>query len=81
MLYNIITQSHLLKSNYKIENDNFESYNNLLLLLIDMEQKVMYEFIFIYINVISLYKIHHENIIDVILLCHIFINTNKIDPS
>lgn len=36
MLYNIIIQCNLLKSNYKMENDNFESYNNLLLLLIDM---------------------------------------------
>jgi len=49
MLYNIIIQSNLLKSNYKMENDNFESYSNLLLLLIDMEQKVMYEFIYLFI--------------------------------
>lgn len=55
-------------------------YNNLLL-SIDMEQKAMYEFIFIYINLIFLYKIHYENIIDVILLFYIFINTNKIEPS
>lgn len=52
MLYNII-QSNLLKSNYKMENDNFESYSNLLLLLIDMEQKV-YEFIYLFIYICNL---------------------------
>lgn len=56
MLYNITTQSNLLKSNYKMKNNNFESYNILLLLLIDMAQSDVRIYIYIYINIISLYK-------------------------